>query len=218
MFYSGGDDQGEETGIREGDTTGAISGVSGGVKAGDDQWSIWKSLPLEDGREERRGEAVMIDEKESLKEEDVPGGPLQERTVIHTDKAPAAIGPYSQAIRLGALVFTSGSLGLDAATGKLVEGGIEAQTKKALDNLSSILKAAGSDLSAVAKTTVFVSDLKNFPVVNKIYGEYFHHEPPARSTVEVAGLPMGALVEIEAIAAVTKKSHGSNALKHSSSL
>jgi 2-iminobutanoate/2-iminopropanoate deaminase len=146
----------------------------------------------------------MIDHEKTLGEEETRSGQPQARKVIHTDSAPAAIGPYSQAIALGAMVYTSGSLGIDPGTGKLVEGGIEAQTKKALENLSSILRAAGSTLSAVVKTTVFVSDLKNFPVINRVYGEHFQKDPPARSTVEVAGLPLGALVEIEAIAAVAK--------------
>jgi len=122
------------------------------------------------------------------------------RKVIHTEKAPPAIGPYSQAISTGSLVYTSGQLGIDPATKKLVEGGVEAQARQAMVNLGEVLKAAGSDLSLIVKTTVFVADLREFPVINKTYGEFFTADPPARSTVEVKGLPLGGLVEIEAVA------------------
>jgi 2-iminobutanoate/2-iminopropanoate deaminase len=127
------------------------------------------------------------------------------REVIHTDKAPAAIGPYSQAIRNGGMVYTSGQLGIDPATGKLAEGGIEPQTRQALINLATVLEAAGTGMERVLKTTVFVAHLDDFPLVNKIYGEFFNSEPPARSTVEVSRLPLGGLVEIEAIAVTGKK-------------
>lgn len=119
--------------------------------------------------------------------------------LIVTNDAPAAIGPYSQGIRLGALVFASGQLPM-AADGTIVEGGIEAQTRQSIENLSNILKAAGADLSTVIKTTVFVKDLNHFASVNAIYAECFGVHKPARSTVEVARLPKDALVEIEAIA------------------
>ena len=121
------------------------------------------------------------------------------RTIIHTDDAPAAVGPYSQAVRLGNLVFTAGQIGLDPATGKLREG-LEAQTEQVLANLQAVLTAAGSDLSRVLKTTIFLTNMADFAAVNRIYGRHFGDAPPARSTVAVAALPLGALVEIEAIA------------------
>lgn len=113
--------------------------------------------------------------------------------------APAAIGPYSHACVAGGFVYISGQLGFDPETGKLVEG-IEPQTHFALKNLSAILAASGASLSQVVKTTVFVTDLANFATVNRIYGEYFTGEYPARSCVQVAALPAGGLVEIEAVA------------------
>lgn len=123
-----------------------------------------------------------------------------ERKPIQTENAPAAIGPYSQAIRTDGYVFCSGQLGLDPGSGKLVEGGVEAQTRQALVNLAAILDSAGSSLDGVVKTTIFVADISDFPKVNAVYGEAFAGEPPARSTVQVAALPLGGLVEIEAIA------------------
>jgi len=125
------------------------------------------------------------------------------KTAIETAEAPAAIGPYSQAIRIGDLVFTSGQIALDPMTGQLVGGGIEAQTRRVLENLEAVLAAAGLDFSSVVKTTVFLKDMNHFPAMNAIYGEYFQAEgiaPPARSTVEVSRLPKDALVEIDAIA------------------
>jgi 2-iminobutanoate/2-iminopropanoate deaminase len=127
--------------------------------------------------------------------------PLQ-REVIATEQAPKAIGPYSQAIRIGDLIYTAGQLGMNPATGQLVEGGIEAQTRQALQNLGAILEAAGSELSRVVKTTVFMADLSQFGAMNGIYAEFFPEGPPARSAVQVAELPLGALVEIEAVAAL----------------
>ncbi len=124
------------------------------------------------------------------------------REVIATEKAPAAVGPYSQAIRVGDLVFTAGQLAIDPATGKLVEGGIEEQTRQALRNISAVLEAAGSSLDRVAKTTVFLKDMGDFKALNQVYGEFFASEPPARSTVEVSDLALGALVEIDAIAII----------------
>ncbi|HVC90031.1 MAG TPA: RidA family protein [Acidobacteriaceae bacterium] len=125
------------------------------------------------------------------------------KTAIETAEAPAAIGPYSQAIRIGDLVFTSGQIALDPMTGQLVGGGIEAQTRRVLENLEAVLAAAGLDFSSVVKTTVFLKDMNHFPAMNAIYGEYFQAKgiaPPARSTVEVSRLPKDALVEIDAIA------------------
>jgi len=122
------------------------------------------------------------------------------KDVVVAEGAPKAIGPYSVAIRSGGLIFVSGTLGMDPETGELVPGGIDAQTRKVLENLSNILKAGGSSLDRVVKTTVFLADMSEFPNMNAVYAEFFVHEPPARSTVEVAALPKGAAVEIEAIA------------------
>ncbi|MEW6094485.1 MAG: RidA family protein [Chloroflexota bacterium] len=125
-----------------------------------------------------------------------------DRTVITADKAPKAIGPYSVAIRTGDLVFTSGQIGLDPATQALVPGGVEAETRQVLTNLKHVLAGAGSGLERVVKTTVFLKDMADFPVMNTVYAEFFPENPPARSTVAVAGLPKGAAVEIEVVALV----------------
>jgi 2-iminobutanoate/2-iminopropanoate deaminase len=122
------------------------------------------------------------------------------KEVVIAENAPKAIGPYSVAIRIGGFVFVSGTLGMDPETGDLVTGGIEAQTRKSLENLSSILVSANSSLANVVKTTVFLQNMQEFPLMNAIYAEFFQHDPPARSTVEVAALPKGAAVEIEAVA------------------
>jgi 2-iminobutanoate/2-iminopropanoate deaminase len=122
------------------------------------------------------------------------------RRRIATDAAPAAIGPYSQAIRAGKLVFCSGQVGLDPQTGELVTGGIEAETRRALQNLGAVLDAAGVGPADVVKATVFLADMKDFAALNEIYGGFFPDPPPARSTFAVAALPKGARVEIEAIA------------------
>ncbi|MCL4486571.1 MAG: RidA family protein [Chloroflexi bacterium] len=127
-----------------------------------------------------------------------------ERQVVSTDKAPKAIGPYSQAIRVGDFVFCAGQAGLDPAIGKLVAGGIEAETRRVLQNLAAALEAAGSSLSQVVKTTVFLTNLDDFKTMNAIYAEFFPAAPPARSTVQVSRLPAGASVEIEAIAIVNR--------------
>ncbi|MBP7997742.1 MAG: RidA family protein [Chloroflexi bacterium] len=124
------------------------------------------------------------------------------REIIHTTHAPAAVGPYSQAIRLGNLVFTSGQIALDPSTGKLVEGDVVAQTHQVMKNLQSVLAAAATDLSQVIKTTVFLQNMGDFPVFNQTYAQYFSSQPPARSTVEVTKLPLGGLVEIECIALI----------------
>ena len=125
-----------------------------------------------------------------------------DRTIITSDKAPKAIGPYSVAVRSGNLVFTSGQLGLEPQTGNLVPGGIEAETRQALTNLQHVLAAAGSGMEAVLKTTVFLKDMADFAKMNAIYAEFFQENPPARSAVQVVALPKGGLVEIEAIAIV----------------
>lgn len=124
------------------------------------------------------------------------------RTVIATDKAPAAVGPYSQGIQTGSFLFTAGQLGMDPATGKLVEGGVEAQTRQALTNLSAVLEEGGTSLAHVIKTTVFLRDIQDFQAMNGVYAQFFTADPPARSAVEVAALPLGGLVEIEAVAAI----------------
>jgi 2-iminobutanoate/2-iminopropanoate deaminase len=123
-----------------------------------------------------------------------------ERRIIHTDNAPKAIGPYSQAVRTGEFIFTAGQIPLDPATMKLVEGDITVQTRRALTNLSNVLEAAGSSLGRVLKTTVFLADFNDFQAMNAVYAEFFGDQPPARSTIQAARLPAGALVEIEAIA------------------
>jgi 2-iminobutanoate/2-iminopropanoate deaminase len=123
-----------------------------------------------------------------------------QRERVATSSAPAAIGPYSQAIIAGDLVFASGQIALDPATGQLVEGDVRAQTRRALQNLGEVLRAAGSDLALVVKTTVFLTKIADYAAVNEVYGEFFSGEPPARSAVAVAELPRNALVEVEAIA------------------
>ena len=122
------------------------------------------------------------------------------KKIVSTEKAPKAIGPYSQAVRTENLVFTAGQVGLDPATMELVEGGVQAQTRQVLTNLKHVLEKAGSGLNSVIKTTVFLQDMGDFATMNAVYAEFFHEDPPARSTIQVAGLPKGALVEIECIA------------------
>jgi len=122
------------------------------------------------------------------------------KKIVSTDKAPKAIGPYSQAIRTENLVFTAGQVGLDPVTMELVQDGIEAQTRQALTNLKHVLEIADSGLNFVVKTTVFLQDMRDFANMNAIYSEFFPENPPARSTVQVAALPKDALIEIECIA------------------
>ena len=122
------------------------------------------------------------------------------RTAIRTDGAPKAIGPYEQAIRVDGWVFTAGQIPLDPKTGNLVEGGIAPQTRQVLDNLKGVLAAGGSSLDRVVKATVFLKNMTDFPAMNEVYAEYFGGSKPARSTVAVAELPRGALVEIDLIA------------------
>jgi 2-iminobutanoate/2-iminopropanoate deaminase len=122
------------------------------------------------------------------------------KEVISTVAAPAAIGPYSQGVRCGNLLFLSGQIPLDPATGQLVEGDVAAQTLRVLANLHAVLAAAGAGFSDVVRTTIYLVDLAHFAVVNEIYARHIGEPPPARSTVQVAALPRGALVEIDAIA------------------
>lgn len=122
------------------------------------------------------------------------------RRVIHTDAAPKAIGPYSQAVHSDGLVYTAGQVAIDPAIGKLIEGDVAQQTRQVLNNLKAILEAAGASLERVLKTTVFMTDLSQFAAMNTVYAEFFATNPPARSTIQVAALPLGAQVEIEAIA------------------
>lgn len=121
------------------------------------------------------------------------------KTTYTTDKAPAALGPYSQAVSSGSLLFISGQLPLDPATGKFVEGDIADRTHMILQNIKAIAEEAGCRLDNIVKTTIFLTDLNDFQAVNGAYGEYFPSEPPARSTVQVAALPLGSNIEIEAI-------------------
>jgi 2-iminobutanoate/2-iminopropanoate deaminase len=124
--------------------------------------------------------------------------PVRER--IQTENAPAAIGPYSQAIKAGGFVFASGQIPIDPQTGQFVAGGIAEQTRQVLKNLGAVLEAAGSSLDLVVKTTVFLADMKEFSGMNEVYATFFSSPPPARATVAAAGLPRDARVEIEAVA------------------
>jgi 2-iminobutanoate/2-iminopropanoate deaminase len=125
-----------------------------------------------------------------------------DKIVVTSNKAPKAIGPYSVAIRAGMFIFSSGQLGLDPQSGNLVPGGIEAETRQALTNILHVLEDAGSGIHAVVKTTVFLKDMTDFSKMNAVYAEFFLENPPARSTVQVAALPKGGSVEIEAVAIV----------------
>ena len=122
------------------------------------------------------------------------------KQTVQTEQAPKAIGPYSQAIKANGVVFASGQIPIIPETGEFVAGGITEQTEQVIKNLSRVLEAAGSGLDRVVKTTVFLADIEEFVAMNEVYGKYFSEEPPARATVEAAGLPRGARVEIEAIA------------------
>ncbi len=124
------------------------------------------------------------------------------KKIISTEKAPAAVGPYSQAVSTAAMVFVSGQIPMDPATGSVVTGDIATQTRQVLNNLKEVLAAAGSSLDKVVKATVFITNMDDFPVVNKVYAEFFPADPPARACVEVSRLPKGVDVEIEAVALV----------------
>ncbi len=125
------------------------------------------------------------------------------REVVNTEKAPRAIGPYEQAIAINGLLFTSGQIALDPATGKLIEGDISAQTRRVLENLQAVLEAGGSSMDHVVKATIYLTNLSDFSKMNEVYAEYLGHVKPARSTVGVASLPRGASVEIDLVAAVS---------------
>ncbi len=129
-----------------------------------------------------------------------------QRNIVRTAEAPAAIGPYSQAVTVPVgdrtFVFCSGQIALDPATGAMIEGDVEAQTRQVLANLGAVLAAAGATFAHIVKTTIFLQSMADFAIVNAVYGERFQHDPPARATVEAAKLPRGAKVEIEAIAVV----------------
>lgn len=122
--------------------------------------------------------------------------PPQEREVISTEAAPAAIGPYSQAVRVGNTVYLSGQVAIDPATGEMLQGGIEAQTHQVMQNIQAVLQAAGCDFDDVVQSKVFLADLDDYAAMNAVYGEYFGEQPPARAAVQVARLPLDALVEI----------------------
>jgi 2-iminobutanoate/2-iminopropanoate deaminase len=124
--------------------------------------------------------------------------------IVRSDKAPAAIGPYSQALVANGFVFTAGQIALDPATGQIVAGGVAEQTEQVLNNLTAVLEAAGTSWTNVVKTTVFLKDMRDFPHVNEVYARMVGEARPARSTVAVAGLPRDVLVEIEAVATVTQ--------------
>ena len=126
-----------------------------------------------------------------------------QKRVVSTEDAPAAVGPYSQAIQAGAFVFAAGQLGLDPATKQFAGEDVAAQTRQALGNLEAVLEATGSSLAQVVKTTVFLTDMGDFGAMNAVYAEFFKGAPPARSTVQAGALPLGGLVEIEAIALVS---------------
>lgn len=126
------------------------------------------------------------------------------KKIVSTENAPKAIGPYSQAVISGGLIFLSGQIPIDPETGKLTGKDISAQTKRVLQNIEAVLEAAGGSLSDVVKTTVYMTDLSTFAEMNRIYEKYFHETPPARATVQVASLPVGALIEIDAVARVVE--------------
>jgi 2-iminobutanoate/2-iminopropanoate deaminase len=127
------------------------------------------------------------------------------RQPIHTDKAPKAIGPYSQAIRAGGLLFVSGQIALDPQSGEVLDGDVAAQTERLMTSASAILEAGGASMETVVKTTVYLTDMAHFAPMNEVYGRFFRSDPPARSTVAVAGLPRNVLVEIDFVAIATSE-------------
>ena len=126
------------------------------------------------------------------------------REPVKTSNAPAALGPYSQAIKVGEFVYTSGQVAIDPATGEFIDGGTAEQTERVLKNVAAVLEAAGSSLDQVVKTLVFLADMDDFTAMNEVYGKFFTAAPPARSTVQAARLPKDARIEIEAVAVITK--------------
>jgi 2-iminobutanoate/2-iminopropanoate deaminase len=130
------------------------------------------------------------------------------KKIISTAEAPAALGPYSQAVRVGSTIYCAGQIPLDPKSGQIVSGGVDVQTRRVLDNIAAVLRAEGLDFDHIVKTTIFLADLEDFQAVNEIYGSCFKQAPPARSTVQVAALPKGARVEIEVIAVADGESSG----------
>ncbi|SRR5581483_201886 len=130
------------------------------------------------------------------------------KKIISTSDAPAALGPYSQAVRVGSTIYCAGQIPLDPKSGQIVSGGVDVQARRVMDNITAVLKAEGLSMDHIVKTTIFLMDLGDFQTVNEIYGSYFKQQPPARSTVQVAGLPKGARVEIEVIAVANGNSGG----------
>ncbi|CAN5283104.1 RidA family protein [soil metagenome] len=130
------------------------------------------------------------------------------KKIVSTTEAPAAVGPYSQAVRIGPMLFTAGQIPLDPQSGQIVSEDVAEQTKRVLDNLTAVLKAEGMDFSNIVKTTVFMTNLGDFQTMNEVYAGYFKDAPPARSTVQVSALPKGAQVEIECIAAASRQGEG----------
>src|SRR4051812_21541014 len=126
------------------------------------------------------------------------------KKIISTTEAPAAVGPYSQAVRIGPMLFTAGQIPLDPQSGQIVSQDVAEQTRRVLDNVTAVLKAEGMDFSNIVKTTVFMTNLGDFATMNEVYASYFKDAPPARSTVQVSALPKGAQVEIEVVAAASK--------------
>lgn len=134
------------------------------------------------------------------------------KKIVSTTEAPAAVGPYSQAVRIGPMLFTAGQIPLDPQSGQIVSQNISEQTRRVLDNLTAVLKAEGMDFNHIVKTTVFMTNLGDFAAMNEVYASYFTDQPPARSTVQVSALPKAASVEIECIAVATKKGEGGKAV------
>lgn len=126
------------------------------------------------------------------------------KKIIQTDKAPKAIGPYSQGVIEGDFLFTAGQIGISPTSGQIVQGGIKEETKQVLENIKALLIAGGADLKSIVKTTVYLTKPEDFTPMNEIYAQYFSSEPPARTTVFVSSLPKGALIEIDAIAKITR--------------
>jgi 2-iminobutanoate/2-iminopropanoate deaminase len=148
---------------------------------------------------------LAIAQKDSASDKGKPAAPAAARTVVESKDAPKAIGPYSQAIRVGDFVFCAGQIALDPATGQLVQGDVAAQADRVLKNLAAVLAAAGTDLDHAVKTTIFLKNIGDFAAVNEVYGRYFKSAPPARSTVAVAALPRDAMIEIDIVAVMPGK-------------